>query len=161
MVQPANLAAKDPASTVVVDHGNGSFTVIPPAFSGQQPSRVVVAQNDRRYAYTGYVDDRYPAGSTANYVEPSGPVAQQVVERRIVERRPVARHYYRKPKGRSWERQALIIAGGAGAGAGIGALAGGKKGAGIGALSGGVAGLVYNLATRNRNRTPRYDRYDE
>src|SRR5438270_659608 len=51
---------------------------------------------------------------------------------------------------RSWEKQALIVGGSAGAGAAIGAIAGGGKGAGIGALSGGFAGLIYNLATRNR-----------
>ena len=38
----------------------------------------------------------------------------------------------------------------AGAGAGIGALVGGKKGAGIGAASGGIAGLIYDLSTRNK-----------
>ena len=54
------------------------------------------------------------------------------------------------PKKRSWEKEALIIGGSAAAGAGIGALAGGKKGAGIGAASGGVAGLIYDLTTRNK-----------
>jgi hypothetical protein len=53
-------------------------------------------------------------------------------------------------KKRSWEKEALIIGGGAAGGAGIGALAGGKKGAGIGAATGGVAGLIYDLATRNK-----------
>ena len=53
-------------------------------------------------------------------------------------------------KKRSTQREALIIGGSAGAGAAIGAVAGGKKGAGIGALSGGIAGLVYDLATRNK-----------
>ena len=49
----------------------------------------------------------------------------------------------------SWQRHALIIGGSAGAGAGIGALAGGKKGALIGAaIGGGGAALVQ--AVRNR-----------
>ncbi len=61
-----------------------------------------------------------------------------------VQEQPQVRHR------RSWEREVLIVAGSSGAGAGIGALAGGKKGAGVGALSGGVAGLIYDLATRNK-----------
>ena len=51
---------------------------------------------------------------------------------------------------RSWQKEALIIGGSAGAGAAIGAVAGGKKGAVIGAVSGGVAGTVYDLMTRNK-----------
>jgi hypothetical protein len=53
-------------------------------------------------------------------------------------------------KKRSLQKEALIVGGSAGAGAAIGAVAGGGKGAGIGAISGGVAGLIYDLATRNK-----------
>ncbi len=53
-------------------------------------------------------------------------------------------------KTRSWEKEALIIGGSAGAGTAIGALAGGKKGAAVGAAAGGVGGLIYDLATRNK-----------
>lgn len=71
--------------------------------------------------------------------------------RRVIveDEKPVAR--VQQQKKRSWQREALIIGGSAGAGAAIGAVAGGKKGAAIGAVSGGVAGLVYDLATRNKN----------
>lgn len=55
-------------------------------------------------------------------------------------------------KKRSWEKDVLIIGGGAGAGAAIGAVAGGKKGAGIGAAAGGVGGLIYDLMERNKNK---------
>ena len=56
----------------------------------------------------------------------------------------------RATRHRTWEREALIVAGSSGGGAAIGAAAGGGKGAGIGAVSGAVAGLVYDLATRDQ-----------
>jgi hypothetical protein len=53
-------------------------------------------------------------------------------------------------KHRSTAKSALIVAGSAGTGAAIGAIAGGGKGAGIGALAGGAAGLVYDRLTANK-----------
>ena len=47
---------------------------------------------------------------------------------------------------RNWKRDALFMAGVAGAGLAIGALTGGKKGAAIGAISSGVARLIYRIA---------------
>ncbi len=64
----------------------------------------------------------------------------------IVETRAEAAHANK----RSWEKEALIIGGSAGAGTAIGAIAGGKKGAGIGAASGGVGGLIFDLITRDK-----------
>jgi hypothetical protein len=61
-----------------------------------------------------------------------------------------ARPEQRRANKRSWEKEALIIGGSAGAGTAIGAIAGGKKGAGVGAAAGGVGGLIYDLATRNK-----------
>jgi hypothetical protein len=51
---------------------------------------------------------------------------------------------------RSTGKSVAIVAGSAGVGSAIGALAGGGKGAGIGALSGGTAGFVYDRLTRNK-----------
>jgi len=51
---------------------------------------------------------------------------------------------------RSTAKSALIVAGSAGTGAAIGAIAGGGKGAGIGALSGGAAGFIYDRLTANK-----------
>lgn len=51
---------------------------------------------------------------------------------------------------RSTEDSALIVAGSAGTGAAIGAIAGGGKGAAIGAISGGAAGFIYDRLTANK-----------
>jgi hypothetical protein len=64
----------------------------------------------------------------------------------IVEKRAEPAHTNK----RSWEKEALIIGGAAGAGTAIGAVTGGKKGAGIGAAAGGVGGLIYDLMTRDK-----------
>jgi hypothetical protein len=51
---------------------------------------------------------------------------------------------------RSTGKSVAIVAGSAGAGAAIGALAGGGKGAAIGAASGGVAGFIYDRLTAHK-----------
>ena len=53
-------------------------------------------------------------------------------------------------QGRSTKKSVLIVAGAAGTGAAIGALAGGGKGAAIGALAGGASGLIYDRITANK-----------
>lgn len=91
-------------------------------------------------AYNGPVQDSYvqPAPRArvrrANYSQAT----------RDVYGEPVVRHH------RSTRDSVLIVAGSAGTGAAIGALAGGGKGAGIGALAGGAAGLVYDRLTANK-----------
>ena len=63
------------------------------------------------------------------------------------QRRPAAPAASAKKK-RSLEKEILIVGGSAGAGAAIGAVAGGKKGAGIGAIAGGGGGTGVVLATK-------------
>ena len=92
----------------------------------------------------------------------AAPVATRVVNRSSA-RRTVARNSaprrvyydYGQTKGRSfWQkhRDKLTVAMGAGGGAVVGGLIGGKKGAGIGALAGGGGSALYTYKLRKRNR---------
>ena len=94
----------------------------------------------------------------------AAPAATRVVNRSAARRtRTVARNSaprrvyydYGQNKGRSfWQkhRDKLTVAMGAGGGALIGGLVGGKKGAGIGALAGGGGSALYTYKLRKRNR---------
>ena len=89
----------------------------------------------------------------AEVSQKSTPLAvRSVAAPRAVTTRSVVRDEAPAPvkKKRTLQKEALIVGGGAGAGAAVGAVAGGKKGAAIGAVSGGIAGLIYDLATRNK-----------
>lgn len=95
------------------------------------------------YAPAGYYDA--PAPRYRTYNRPRV-VRTNYVNDRVVTRDVVVRNR----RGRSTGKSVAIVAGSAGAGAAIGALAGGGKGAGIGALTGGAAGFIYDRLTHNR-----------
>jgi len=76
------------------------------------------------------------------------PVVRSAAYESAPQPRRITRSSSNNSETRSWQKEAVIIGGGAAAGAGIGVIAGGKKGAAIGAISGGVAGLVYDMKTR-------------
>jgi hypothetical protein len=50
-----------------------------------------------------------------------------------------------RARGRDWKKTAMVIGGTTAAGAGLGAIFGGKKGALIGAALGGGAGTLYEV----------------
>ena len=103
---------------------------------------------------TTYESSQYPAPYPAPQYEtqyaPPPPAVER--ERVVYEYAPVRTGtrvvYYRRVKHhRPFSHSVAIVAGSAGAGAAIGALAGGGRGAGIGALAGGAGGLVYDRLT--------------
>jgi hypothetical protein len=85
-------------------------------------------------------------------------VVNRTPARRTVARSSAPRRVYYdygQTKGRSfWQkhRDKLTVAMGAGGGALLGGLIGGKKGAGIGALAGGGGSALYTYKLRKRNR---------
>jgi UDP-N-acetylglucosamine:LPS N-acetylglucosamine transferase len=89
-----------------------------------------------------------PYATTQPVARRTSAVASPAVRNVAVNREPAPA--VQKQNKRSVQKEVLIVGGSAGAGAAIGAVAGGKKGAAIGAVSGGVAGLIYDLATRNK-----------
>ena len=107
-----------------------------PAFAGQQ---------------IGYVDDlRGPRAMRANEVfvtqaprrTVSVPVRYEAAPARRITRR------VERSSRRDWAKTAMVIGGSTAAGAGLGAIFGGKKGALIGAALGGGAGTLYEVKKR-------------
>lgn len=120
--------------------------------------------SEEQSAYkVGFADGFRAAEGVATGTSTLAPAAVVTQPARVVNRntrrryasstQPVA--YSNQPRSRSfWEkhRDKLTVAIGAGSGAAIGGLIGGKKGAGIGALAGGGGSALYTYKLRNRNR---------
>ena len=93
------------------------------------------------------------APAATRVVTRAAPVRTRTVYRNNAPRRVY--YDYGQTKGRSfWQkhRDKLTVAMGAGGGALLGGLIGGKKGAGIGALAGGGGSALYTYKLRKRNR---------
>jgi hypothetical protein len=110
----------------------------------------------------GYVDDGYgnpyagtvrqPMGYTVNDVRavPAYQTYASPAPRRVASAsrpRPVSVSRV-EARGRDWKKTAMVIGGSTAAGAGLGAIFGGKKGALIGAAIGGGAGTLFEVKNR-------------
>jgi hypothetical protein len=130
--------------TISTADGPLKGTLVPITLANGTQSHLFIPQKNANDPHAVYIRD----AQGLHPVELSDNASRDTIVRApsIVQTRAEAPHANK----RSWEKEALIIGGSAGAGTAIGALAGGKKGAGVGAATGGVGGLIYDLVTRNK-----------
>ena len=130
--------------TIATSDGPLKGTLVPITLANGRQGHLFIPQKQNNDPHAVYLRDE----QGLHPVQLKDNVSRDELSRSpaIVETRPEPPHANK----RSWEKEALIIGGSAGAGTAIGALAGGKKGAGIGAAAGGVGGLIYDLMTRNK-----------
>jgi hypothetical protein len=132
------------AGAVDTSDGPVKGTLVPITLANGRQGQLFIPEKRTNASHTVYIRDEqglHPVQLSDNVSRADLARSPAIVEHRSAP--PQA-------KKRSWEKEALIIGGSAGAGTAIGALAGGKKGAAIGAATGGVGGLIYDLVTRNK-----------
>lgn len=134
------------AYTGEVPTSDGSIrgTLVPVTLADGRKAQLFLPEQSRNEPHSVYLHD--DQGLHPLHVRTNATRDQVTSSPAVVETRPEPTHQHR----RSWEKDALIIGGSAGAGTAIGAVAGGKKGAAVGATAGGIGGLIYDLATRNK-----------
>src|SRR5262245_25690106 len=122
-----------------------AYELARPMYAGERPSGIDVTDPYSPYARTPMA---YPTSSVrpvqAGY-DPYVAPAPAPAPRRVVTTSPAPRTTTRVERApeRDWKKTAMVIGGSTAAGAGIGAIFGGKKGALIGAALGGGAGTIY------------------
>lgn len=132
------------SETIATPGGSLRGTVVPVTLADGRHAELVIPVEQRDEPHAAYIRDE----TGLHPVELNDGARRDDLAARpsVVQHRAEGNH----PRKRSWEKDALVIGGGAGAGTLIGAVAGGKKGAAVGATAGGIGGLIYDLATRNK-----------
>jgi len=130
--------------TIATENGSIKGTLVPVTLADGRKAQLFIPGAKAREPHAVYLRE----GDALHPVEMEKNATREQVTKSpaIVDRRSEPTHANK----RSWEKEALIIGGSAGAGTAIGAAVGGKKGAGIGAAAGGVGGLLYDLMTREK-----------
>ena len=142
---------------------NGSDVRYTAATERRVPSEFDTSEEQSAYK-VGFADG-FQAGresrgvrvSESGVVSPSGVISRTGRRSSVANSTTPRRVYYdySKPQGRSFwskHRDKLTLAMGAGGGALLGGLIGGKKGAGIGSLAGLGGSALYTYKLRKRNR---------
>ena len=130
--------------SVATPDGPMQGTIIPITLADGRTAQLVIPRRQASDARSVYLVDN--EGLHPVQLKENASRQDVISAPAIVRRRAEPKH----ASTRSWEKEALIIGGSAGAGTAIGALAGGKKGAAVGAAAGGVGGLIYDLLTRSK-----------
>ena len=133
--------------SVTTPDGSLKGTVIPVTLADGRKAQLVIPAQRSKDPHGVYLHDN----NGIHPVEVSQRASRNEIAQSpaVIDTRPDRAHAQK----RSWEKDALIVGGSAGAGTVIGAVAGGRKGAAIGATAGGIGGLIYDMATRDKDQT--------
>jgi hypothetical protein len=137
-------AAAAPAGLVQYDPRAEGYQFARPAFAER-----VELTGDPYAGYAVRTPVTYPM-NTARPVAAYDPYAQtaQAPRRVVTSTRARTTAQVERRAGRDWKRTAMVVGGSTAAGAGVGALIGGKKGALVGAALGGGASTLYEATKR-------------